>query len=379
MESLKSIYHNMSDMSKMLIKMLLGIIIALVAICLFALILRAIVGGKKNFSSAEAAMQKAAMKYYEDHENELPTNATEEIISIDKLISGEYMKEMKKYVGKNVTCSGNVTVVNNDDNYSFIPYLDCGKDYKTKFLADTILEDNDIVESGDGLYNDENNNYVFRGEFVNNYITFGNYQYRILKINNDGTIRLLLIEPIKSHRNSTWDDRYNIEKNANYGINDYSISRIREALEAIYEDKNVFSEKEKALISKQNLCVGSRTPNSTDMTDTEECSQTVEGENLGLIQANEFAVPSIDANCTTVESRSCLNYNYLTSINNPFWSITPVANTSYEVYRVASGIYNAKASSTTNILYTVHLNPRTQIKGGSGTFEDPYVVNTYSK
>ena len=49
MESLKSIYHNMSDMSKMLIKILLGIIIGLVAVCLLALLLRLIVGVKKDY------------------------------------------------------------------------------------------------------------------------------------------------------------------------------------------------------------------------------------------------------------------------------------------------------------------------------------------
>lgn len=379
MESLKSIYHNMSDMSKMLIKILLGIIIGLVAVCLLALLLRLIVGVKKDYSSTEKTMQSAAEKYYKNHSDELPGIGEEEIISTEKLIEEEYMKEMEKYVGKKVTCSGNVTVVNNDDYYSYIPYLDCGDKYKTLFLSDVILEDNDIIDSGDGLYVDENNNYVFRGEFVNNYLQFGNNIYRILKINNDGTIRILLTEPIKDYKKSTWDDRYNINEDQNYGINDFSISRIRETLEAIYNDDKIFSNNEKSLISKQTLCVGGRTQNSTDMSDTEECSQTLEGENLGLLQVNEFAVPSTDSNCTTIESRSCLNYNYLTSINNPFWTITPVANSTYENYRISSAVYTAKSSSTSNVLFTIHLNSRTQITGGIGTLEEPYVVDTYSK
>ena len=379
MESLKSIFHNMSDTSKMLIKILVGIIIGLVVIVILALILRLVVGRKKDYSSIEQTMQSAAVKYYKKHDQDLPEEGQEAVVTTENLIQEEYMKEMEKYVGKDITCSGNVTVVNNDDNYAYIPYLDCGEEYKTSFLVDTILENNAIVDSGDGLYLDDAQNYVFRGEYVNNYAKFGDLTYRILKINNDGTIRLFLNETIKSYKRSSWDDRYNIDRDANTGINDYSIRRIKDYLETIYEDEEIFSSSQKALMVKQDLCIGGRSENSEDLSHTAECSKIEEDQNLGLLQVNEFVLPSIDANCKSIDSRSCLNYNYMTELNYSFWSQTPVIDNSYEVYRIATSVYTARAANSANILFTLHLSSKTQIKDGSGTLDDPYIINIYSE
>ena len=66
MESLKSMYNNMSDMSKMLIKMLLGIIAALLFMLLIVFVVRIIGGGKKGYSSTESTMQSAAVKYFKN-------------------------------------------------------------------------------------------------------------------------------------------------------------------------------------------------------------------------------------------------------------------------------------------------------------------------
>lgn len=124
MESLKSMYNNMSDMSKVLIKMLLGIIAALLFMFLIVFVVRIIGGGKKGYSSTESTMQSAAVKYFKKHKNKLPLDNEEAVVNVNTLVSEEYMKELTKYVGKNTTCKGNVTVLNNDGNYIYLPYLD---------------------------------------------------------------------------------------------------------------------------------------------------------------------------------------------------------------------------------------------------------------
>ena len=139
MESLKSIWNNMSDMSKSLIKILLGIVCGLLALFMVVLIVRLFRGGTDNYTKIENTMKKAAEKYYKDNKGELPEIGEEATVTTETLANGEYMKPLSDFVKKNMTCSGNVTVVNNNRDYTYIPYLDCEGDYTTKVLADTII------------------------------------------------------------------------------------------------------------------------------------------------------------------------------------------------------------------------------------------------
>lgn len=324
-------------------------------------------------------MRNAAIKYYKKHEGKLPLDNEESVVTTNTLIAEKYMKELSKYVGKDTSCSGNVTVLNNDGKYAYIPYLDCGKKYKTKLLVDSILENNEVVETGDGLYVDEKGNYNFRGEYINNYLIFGNLKYRILRINADGSIRLLLASPIKDYKSSVWDDRYNVDKSSSVGINTFDVSRIKDFLATIYNDKKIFQDEQKALIVKQDLCLGSRSQKSEDLTDAQECSKVLENQNLGLLQLNEYLYPSTDDNCVNAESRSCLNYNYMAKIQNSFWTQTPYEADTYQVYRISNAIYLAKAKSNANVLFTLHLSGKAQISEGDGTASSPYVVKDYTK
>lgn len=378
MESLKAMYRSMSDMSKMLVKILLGIIGSLIVIFILIFVVRMLSGGKKGYDAAENIMRNAAIRYYKKHENKLPKDQEEVNVSVETLVNQKYMKELTKYLKGDNKCNGSVSVLNNDGNYTYLPILNCGKNYKTKLLSDVILENNNIVDSQDGLYLDDNNNYTFRGEYVNNYLVFGNLKYRILRINADGTIRLMLANPIKDYKSSKWDDRYNIDKEANVGINNYAVSRIKDFLTTIYNDNKVFSDEERSLIVKQDLCIGSREKESTDLSGSEECSEILENQNLGLIQLNEYLYPSIDENCTNATDRSCLNYNYMKSYQQSFWTITPYSEDSFQVYRISNAVYLANAKSSANVLFTLHLSSKVQLEDGDGSQKNPYVVKKYS-
>ncbi len=375
MESLKSIWNNMSDMSKSLIKILLGIVCGLLALFMVVLIVRLFRGGTDNYTKIENTMKKAAEKYYKDNKGELPEIGEEATVTTEALANGEYMKPLSDFVKKNMTCSGNVTVVNNNRDYTYIPYLDCEGDYTTKVLADTIISSNPLVDEGSGLYLDEEDNYIFRGEYVNNYVTFAELTWRVLKVEADGTVRLFLTTPVKKHKNSTWDDRYNTERESNVGINDYSVSRVREKLNIIYNDDSVFSEEEKALIKPQILCVGARSEDSTDLSDVEECSDTVEGDYLGLLQVNEYLQVSIDENCDSTLNHSCSNYNFLADIGKSYWTITPVAEDTYHNYRISKYPFVARTTSTSNLMFTINITGKTTITDGDGSKENPYVIN----
>ena len=62
----------------------------------------------------------------------------------------------------------------------------------------------EIVTTGDGLYKDEyeDGKYTYKGANPNNYITFNNETWRIISVENDGTIKIMRNENIG---NRVWD------------------------------------------------------------------------------------------------------------------------------------------------------------------------------
>ena len=68
-------------------------------------------------------------------------------------------------------------------------------------LRTAILGDNNsnVVSSGDGLYvstetNDGSPTYYYRGAVENNYVDFAGHTWRVIRINEDGTIRLMMTD-----------------------------------------------------------------------------------------------------------------------------------------------------------------------------------------
>ena len=53
-----------------------------------------------------------------------------------------------------------------------------------------------LVTTGDGLYKDENYRYVYKGVSPNNYIKLGSDMYRIIALENDGTLKVIKNEKV---------------------------------------------------------------------------------------------------------------------------------------------------------------------------------------
>ena len=74
---------------------------------------------------------------------------------------------------------------------------------KIELLSSHITQNTSIVYDGDGLYKD-GGNYLFKGEKVDNYITYSGLLWRIIKINNDGTLDIILNDHIND---LMWNDK----------------------------------------------------------------------------------------------------------------------------------------------------------------------------
>ncbi len=58
------------------------------------------------------------------------------------------------------------------------------------------------IKAGSGLYatqDDSGTSYIFRGQVDNNYVKFGDQEWRILRVNGDGTVRLMLKDKLTNN------------------------------------------------------------------------------------------------------------------------------------------------------------------------------------
>lgn len=361
-------WKNLDASMKRLIYIIFVIIIGII---LFFIAAKVIIGNNDSYKKMENTLKNAAISYYFHNKELLPKEDGNEIsIDATQLVSEGYLKPFEKYnKQKGPNCNGQVFVANNNGHYLYSPNLSC-TEYKTTTLTNKILEQQKVVVEGNGLYQ-VGKEYIYRGEYVNNYVTFGTQTWRILKIDENGYIKMI---QTKSKNRSSFDDRYNVKIDNYYGINDFEISRAKEELNVMYKDEEMFTDKEREKIASKNLCIGKRTGEETINDGSLECSVMTENKYpLGLIQLNETINASIDDNCITPFSASCSNYNYLSKIISSTWTITGYSKDTYETFAVFRPAIK-RCNNTKRILATLYLSNRLLYTSGSGTSEDPYVI-----
>ena len=372
------------DPKKKMIRFMAIIVGVMLVVILLLFVISSLGGsGKKSsysYSDIESILLKAGKSYFKDHSDYLPAEE-DDIVEVDSsnLVDEGKMKDLSEYPTKDGTvCTGSVKVELVDDDYVYTPLLNCGDNYNTVSLNSKVLEDNEIVTTGDGLYS-RGGEYIFRGENVNNYVQLDKSLWRIVKITNDDEIVLVNEEGVGS--SYVWDNRYNQETNYNTGINNYTVSRIKDYLDDIYTNPNekkhelLLSKKDKSRIVDFDLCIGKKASNSEDKKNTDECKQKLSDQKYGLLTLSDYLYASVDPNCKSAESKSCRNYNYLV-IKYEWWLITANSANTYNVYSVQSNgsVIDAYASNHALVRPVVHLNSNVLFESGKGTLEKPYKV-----
>ncbi len=330
-----------------------------------------------TYEQIENIIEKATISYFKDHSDLLPqVDGGVVEIGVENLVAEGKMKSLSEYTKKGEICSGRTLVEKTGSQYLYTPYLDCNDSFQTVELAGKILKNEPVITSGYGLYN-INNNYVFRGENVNNYVELEQGLWRIVKINSNNNIMLIKESGVGSPL--AWDDRYNKDVNYASGINIYSASRIKEYIDKMLTNpvdtlNEIFlGKKDKEKIISYNMCVGKRDENATDNSGEIECSQTLESQKVGLLPAYDYINASVDNNCKKIGDISCQNYNYLKE-NYNWWLLTADSTTSYRAYNINT---NGKIVLSNAIYYAyvrpvIYLNNKVLYKSGTGTKEDPY-------
>jgi len=357
---------------KTLIIMGSSIIGVLVLIILITTLISALGPKYISYQKFEERLTTVSKKYFSDNPSLLPTTDGETTLYYSTLESAEYIEPIPELIENGENCTAQVIVVRNGELFTYIPYLTCPGMYETKELYKAILENNKVTTEGDGLYRGSDS-YYFRGDKVNNYIKLDNTLWRIVKVNNDNTITI--ISTFLTEDGYEWDDRYNLVEEETSGINDFELSRIKETLKALANDKDFLTENMRAKLTARNLCIGKRSLADTSSDNTIECSTLSEDKYyLGLITASEYMAASLDDNCNVTDARSCTNYNYLAN-NSSTWTLTALSEDSKSAIKVSSiGLSQTKTSRTGKLLVTAYVSNRAFYSSGSGTMEEPYII-----
>lgn len=351
----------------------------IVGIIVLLFVVLGLASGSRSYSyeKIEQIMTKAAKEYFADYPENLPKSEQQVVVvETETLVQAGKMKALEDYTKKGVICSGKVSVAKAGNDYTYTPDLNCGESYRSKTLSSAIIEDSPVTTSGYGLYKMDDN-YVFRGENVDNYVLLGETIWRAVKL--DVNKNVYLISEEYAGYSSSWDDRYNAQSNYRTGVNNYSTSRIKDFLTTIYEetkkDSRIFTDEDKTKLSTYDVCTGKKDINSKVNNNSVECQTTEKDQVLGLLTVSDYINASVDPNCTSAASVSCQNYNYLVT-NYKWWTSTPVANTTSYAYSVTSDgtIKNSVCNSYNYVRPVIKLSSRTMITGGTGTEKDPYVI-----
>lgn len=368
LEALKNLYSN----NKQKINFFGSIVLIMIAIIIVIAIAVKMVGNKTSYEDLETILEDAAARYLNETSGELPTELHPTVVvTSDTLVEKKYVKELSKYV-KDSSCTANVLVDYNKNNYKYQTYLTCNN-FKTEKFMDVLKNNNKISQTGEGLY-EINGELVFRGQNPNNYVKFNDELWRIVKVDKSGNIRIIITEPLEDDDiYGVWDDRYNAEDDGNVGVNNYNVSRALITTKSYYERKYLPKEQ---YLAKFDLCVGKRAKDSTDKSGSLECNELIRNQDIGLLPLYDYMNVSLDGLCKTSMSKECQNYNYLVTENNRWWTMTGSLETTYHAFSVNpyGEIDTDYTSYTSDLRYVITLNGDVLFKSGNGTYDSPYEI-----
>lgn len=355
----------------------LGGIIAMFVIFIFVLFLVSnCTNTKYTYEKLEERMLNIAKTYYKNNEKELPAQDKDtRTYTLKKMISDGKLEEISKlFDDENIKCDGSVTVTNNNGFYAYTPSLTCGNDYKTKYLKDAIIENSLNEEAaGAGLY-EIGDEYIFKGDVKDNYVSFSDKTFRIIRINADGTIRLMDNDGLSE---VIWDSKYNSDVHDSNGINEYIVSEnlyanIKTVCDNYYNNQNVWTDEDRSYITTQTLCIGKRSNLDVTHDGSTECSKKIDNQLFGALAVYEYLQAGLDQNCTNTTSNSCVNYNWFTSVQNRFWTVTANVDSSDRAYAIYKKPSVTLANSYANLSVVFNLTANTVYVSGDGTKNNPY-------
>jgi len=343
--------------------------------------------------------------------------ALKEIKSGDVILAWTYVGNKVKpshfpnksdgYEVESVKCNGKETSF---DNYNWkltIPdtseeEITCEFVFRdTQTLANKILSSNTLItdtptlttssnntSDKSGLYKSTDTNtgkptYYFRGNVENNYASFAGQTWRIVRVNEDGTIRIIMQDGINSNANIAFNSNYN-----NYTYMYYTNSEAKTTLESWYQ-ANIGSKADlaKNVASGNYYCEQAKTKAESSWISgnanmilyssyTPDFKCATDGNGKGIVNAN-IGLLTYDEVVYAGGYCNQINSNYYLYNSTYFLTISPAGfDGSYaRVWDMFAGPLSGPYVSSVRCLRPVlNLTANTKISDGDGTKENPFVI-----
>ena len=255
----------------------------------------------------------------------------------------------------------------------------------------TLTTSSNNTNDASGLYKSTATNtgdptYYFRGNVENNYVSFAGFTWRIVRINEDGTVRIIMQDGINNNTQYVFNSNYN-----SYNYMYYTNSEAKTALDNWYKI-NIGSKQDLTvkLVSGNYYCEQAKTKysdiyttgNATMITYTDyipnfKCE--TDGNGKGLVNAS-IGLPTYDevVYAGGYYGRSNNNY-YLYNSSIYWWTMSPtgfVADSSnvWNISNMGNFYSNDRVYNYYCLRPILILKSDTQISSGNGTKDNPFVV-----
>ena len=265
-----------------------------------------------------------------------------------------------------------------------------GKKFEVVDAEPTLTTSSNNTNDASGLYKSIATNtgkptYYFRGNVTNNYVKFAGQTWRIVRVNEDGTIRIVMQDGINNNAKYAFNSNSN-----NYTYMYYTNSQAKTQLESWYQTnigskadlaKNVASGAYYCEQAKVKYTDGYTSGNATMTTYNKytpdfKCSSDANGKgqvnaSVGLLSYDEVVYAG------GYYEQSNNNY-YLYNPSIYWWTMSPVGfsnSYSYAWYiRSAGATSNGNVTGIASLRPVLILSTDTKISSGDGTKDSPFVV-----
>ena len=265
-----------------------------------------------------------------------------------------------------------------------------GKKFEVVDAEPTLTTSSNNTTDASGLYASTDTNtgkptYYFRGNVTNNYVKFAGQTWRIVRVNEDGTVRIVMQDGINN--NATY--KFNSNNN-NYTYMYYTNGQAKTTLESWYQT-NIGSKADLAskVVSGDYYCEQAKVKISDDYesgnatmitynkyTPDFKCSS--DGNNKGVVNASVGLLSYDEVVYAGGYRGQSNNSYYLYNSAITWWTMSPAGIASgcslvCSVYTTGI-IGNNYVNSTNAVRPVLNLAANTQISSGDGTSENPFVV-----
>lgn len=260
-------------------------------------------------------------------------------------------------------------------------------DYEEKTIPD-FHKTATTNEGLNAIAEDNGTSYYYRGQVDDNYVYFANHLWRIIKINNDNSIKLILQDNIDNKRYSEYI--YSAEYTGiKFLYNDQYIDNDINILIKKWYDENILNQGLDSYVIESNFCNDSnytstyyhlyfsgyeRLINNANPTLMCEANKNDFGgkiyQKVGLLTADEASLAG--------GVYAIANYNYYLNNNTTFFTMTPTEYYNYIPFVMTVKDDGSLASTSTytelGIRPVINLDSTVTVSG-NGTITEPYTID----